>query len=152
PHVVLGHSVGEFAAAYCADVYTLEQALGLITDRARLMQSLPRDGAMATVFADEATVATAMARQGIENLAIAAVNGPHSTVISGDRRSVEALGSHFEGVGTRYQMLTVSHAFHSPLMRPAAQEFRQFAAAVQGRAPRLHWISTLSAATVTDAP
>ena len=57
PDVVLGHSVGEFAAAYCAGVYTLEQALGLLVERARLMQALPQDGAMAAIFSDEATVA-----------------------------------------------------------------------------------------------
>ena len=57
PDAVLGHSVGEFAAAYCAGVYTLEQALELVAERARLMQGLPRSGVMAAVFSDEATVA-----------------------------------------------------------------------------------------------
>ena len=64
PDVVLGHSVGEFAAAYCAGVYTLEQALGLLVERARLMQALPRDGAMAAIFSDEATVAAAIEQFG----------------------------------------------------------------------------------------
>ena len=90
PDVVLGHSVGEFAAAYCAGVYTLEQALGLIAERARLMQALPRDGAMAAIFADEATVAAAIEQCGRADVAIAALNAPQNTVISGERDAVAA--------------------------------------------------------------
>ena len=126
PDVVLGHSVGEFAAAYCAGVYTLEQALGLLVERARLMQALPRDGAMAAIFSDEATVAAAIEQCGRADVAIAALNGPQNTVISGARDAVAALVARFEGVGIRCQSLTVSHAFHSPLMRPAADEFGSY--------------------------
>lgn len=152
PDVVLGHSVGEFAAAYCADVYSLEQALGLIADRARLMQSLPRDGAMASVCADGTAVAAAIRHANGKDIAIAAVNGPQSTVVSGDRAAVKAVAAHFESAGTRCQMLTVSHAFHSPLMQPAVDAFSRVAAALQGRPPNIPWISTVTAAPVTTAP
>jgi acyl transferase domain-containing protein/surfactin synthase thioesterase subunit len=151
PDVVLGHSVGEFAAAYCAGVYTLEEALGLLAERARLMQALPRDGAMAAIFADEATVATALAQSGRADIAIAALNAPQNTVVSGARDAVAALVAGFEHLGTRCQPLNVSHAFHSPLMRSAADELARIAA-VHGRAPEIAWISTLSAAPMPEAP
>src|SRR5262249_61075476 len=85
PDAVLGHSVGACAAAYCAGVYTLEQVLGLLAERAGLMQALPRDGAMAAIFSDGETVTTAIERLGRADIAIAALNAPHNTVISGAR-------------------------------------------------------------------
>lgn len=152
PDVVLGHSVGEFAAAYCAGVYTLEQALGLLVERARLMQALPRDGAMAAIFSDEATVAAAIEQSGRADVAIAALNAPQSTVVSGAHDAVADLITHFEQFGIRCQLLTVSHAFHSPLMRPAADELGRIAAAVQGHRPQIAWISTVSATPMQHPP
>jgi acyl transferase domain-containing protein len=152
PDVVLGHSVGEFAAAYCVGVYTLEQALELVAERARLMQALPRDGAMAAIFSDEATVAAAIEQGGRADIAIAALNGPENTVISGARDAVTALIARFAGLGIRCQLLTVSHAFHSPLMRPAADAFARIAAAVPGQRPKITWISTVSATPMHEPP
>ena len=152
PEFVLGHSVGEFAAAVCAGVYTLEQALGLITERARLMQALPATGSMAAIFDDASVVADAIAVQGPGRLAIAAHNGPHSTVISGERDAVAAVAAQFEQRGIRSQVLTVSHAFHSPLMRPAMAGLSASAAGAAAQAPRLHWVSTLTAEMVSVAP
>jgi acyl transferase domain-containing protein/surfactin synthase thioesterase subunit len=152
PNVVLGHSVGEFAAAYCAGVYTLEQVLELLVERARLMQALPRDGAMAAIFADEATVAVAIEQCARADVAIAALNAPQNSVISGTRDAVVALIARFEGLGIRCELLTVSHAFHSPLMRPAAAEFGRSTAAVQGQSPKTAWISTVSATPMQEPP
>src|SRR5262249_30531793 len=130
PDAVLGHSVGEFAAAHCAGVYPLEEALELIADRGRLMQALPRDGAMAAASADAAAVAAAIERRQEADLAIAAVNGPQHIVVSGARAAVHDVMAEFKRAGTRCQTLTVSHAFHSPLMRPAVDAFSRVAAAV----------------------
>ena len=152
PEFVLGHSVGEFAAAVCAGVYTLEQALGLITERARLMQALPATGSMAAIFDDAAIVAEAIAAHGPGRLAIAARNGPHSTVISGERDAVAAVAAEFEQRGIRSQVLTVSHAFHSPLMRPAMPGLSEYAAGMDPQAPRMRWVSTLTAEAVGVAP
>ena len=151
PDAVLGHSVGEFAAAYCAGVYTLEQVLGLLVERARLMQALPRDGAMAAIFADEATVAAVIDQCGRADVAIAALNAPQNTVISGARDAVTALIARFEGLGIRCELLTVSHAFHSPLMRAAVDEFGRHRRS-QGQAPKIAWISTVSATPVQEPP
>ncbi len=152
PEFVLGHSVGEFAAAVCAGVYTLEQALGLIAERARLMQALPANGGMAAIFDDAASVGEAITRQGSGQLAIAARNGPHSTVISGARDAVAAVAADFEQRGIRAQVLMVSHAFHSPLMQPAMAGLANCATALPAKAPELPWFSTLTAETVTTAP
>jgi acyl transferase domain-containing protein/surfactin synthase thioesterase subunit len=152
PDVVLGHSVGEFAAAYCAGVYTLEQVLGLLAERARLMQALPRDGAMAAIFSDEATVTAAIEQCGRADVAIAALNGPQNTVISGARDPVTALVARFEHLGIRCQLLHVSHAFHSPLMRPAAAKWRRIASGVQGQPPKIEWLSTVSATPMRGPP
>jgi acyl transferase domain-containing protein/surfactin synthase thioesterase subunit len=152
PDVVLGHSIGEFAAAYCAGVYTLEQALGLVVERARLMQALPRNGVMAAIFSDEATVATEIEQCGRADVAIAALNGPANTVISGALDAVTALIARFEGRGVQCRLLTVSHAFHSPLMRPAVDAFAPVAAGVQGQPPKVTWISTVSATPMHTPP
>jgi acyl transferase domain-containing protein/surfactin synthase thioesterase subunit len=152
PDVVLGHSVGEFAAAYCAGVYTLEQVLGLLAERAGLMQALPRDGAMAAIFSDAEAVTTAIEQLGRADIVIAALNGPQNTVISGERDAVTALVARFERLGVRCQLLTVSHAFHSPLMRPAAAKFGRMAARVQGQPPKIAWLSTLFATPMQKPP
>ena len=152
PDVVLGHSIGEFAAAYCAGVYTLEQAVGLVVERARLMQALPRNGVMAAIFSDEATVATEIEQCGRADVAIAALNGPANTVISGALDAVTALIARFEDRGVQCRLLTVSHAFHSPLMRPAVDAFAPVVAGVQGRPPKVTWISTVSATPMHTPP
>jgi acyl transferase domain-containing protein/surfactin synthase thioesterase subunit/acyl carrier protein len=149
PDVVLGHSVGEFAAAYCAGVYTLEDGLRLVTDRARLMQELPPKGTMASIFVAEAAVAKAIEQYDAEHIAIASVNAPQNTVISGDRALVAAIMEHFKGAGVRCRELTVSHAFHSPLIQPAIDAFAAVAASIPASPPKKTWVSTATGVSVT---
>ena len=151
PDMVLGHSVGEFAAAYCAGVYSLEDALLLIAERARLMQSLPTSGAMAFILADEATVRAIVNKKKSGSLAVAALNAPANTVISGERETVAAVVNYFNAAGVRSQLLTVSHAFHSPLMRPVMREFGRAVSAAAAAPARIPWVSTLSGTAVTKA-
>ena len=134
PAAVLGHSVGEYAAACVAGALDLDDALKLIAVRGRLMQALPSGGAMAAVFSDEATVAAAVQRYP-GALAIAAVNGPSNTVISGDAEAVAAALDAFEAQGILSAPLTVSHAFHSPLMEPMLDEFEREASRIRFRDP-----------------
>jgi acyl transferase domain-containing protein/surfactin synthase thioesterase subunit/acyl carrier protein len=152
PDVVMGHSVGELAAAWCAGVYSLEDALRLVAARARLMQALPPHGTMAAIFADEATVAAALERFDRETLSIAAINAPQSTVISGKQANVRAAAEYFAGLGIEARQLTVSHAFHSPLMEPAMVELGRVAADVAGQAPKAAWVSTVSGELMREAP
>lgn len=126
PDVLVGHSIGEYAAAVTAGVLTLEEAARLVTERARLMHNTPGEGGMAVVFADEAMVAPVLAGRE-ERLAIAAVNGPQSTVLSGDVVELEAALADLSERGITAKRLTVSHAFHSPLMDPVLDEFERFA-------------------------
>ncbi len=151
PDVVLGHSVGEYAAACVAGVLELEDALRLIAARARLMQGLPRDGVMAAVFASEARVVTALATPAV---AIAAVNGPEHVVISGERGAVAATLNTLRAQDVQSQPLAVSHAFHSPLMEPMLASFEAIAATVSWAPPRLGLVSNLTGqlCKATDVP
>ncbi|MCE9672536.1 type I polyketide synthase [Myxococcus stipitatus] len=136
---VLGHSVGEYAAAIFAGVLTPEEGLPLVAERARLMQSLPERGAMLAILADEARVLQVL--EGHEQVSVAALNGPRNTVVSGAESAIEAIASRLARDGVRSQRLQVSHAFHSPLMRPMVAGFEALASRVQPRAPRIPLIT-----------
>ncbi|MBF6078064.1 aminotransferase class I/II-fold pyridoxal phosphate-dependent enzyme [Nocardia beijingensis] len=141
PAWVIGHSIGEFAAAAVAGVFDLDDACRLVVARGELMRQLPDGGAMLAVRADAAEVAGMLA--GRTDIAIAAVNGPKEIVLSGAARTItrvrEALAA--RGVGTK--PLTVSHAFHSPLMDPMVEQFAAVARACTYRKPVLPLYSTV---------
>ncbi|MCP5425309.1 MAG: type I polyketide synthase [Gammaproteobacteria bacterium] len=143
PDAALGHSVGEYVAACVAGVFSLEDGLRLIAERARLMQALPGNGAMAMLAADEARVGDAL-RAYPDALSIAAVNGPAHTVIAGERRAVNAVCADFEEAGVRAAPLNVSHAFHSPLMEPMLATFERIAEGIAFSAPQIDVISNVS--------
>jgi acyl transferase domain-containing protein len=107
---------------------------------------------MAAVFADEATVTAEIEQCDRADLAIAALNGPANTVVSGERDAVAALFARFEALGIRCRLLSVSHAFHSPLMRPAVDAFVPIATSAQGLPPAIPWISTVSAKPMQGPP
>ncbi|WP_249039727.1 non-ribosomal peptide synthetase/type I polyketide synthase [Archangium gephyra] len=143
PAAVLGHSVGELAAACVAGVFRLEDGLRLVAERARLMQALPRDGAMAALLAPASRVAAALEPYaGV--LDIAAFNGPESTVISGRKEALDAVVATLEAEGVRSQPLRVSHAFHSPLMEPMLDGLERAAAELRTQAPRVPFISNVT--------
>jgi acyl transferase domain-containing protein len=143
PAVVMGHSVGEYAAAYAAGVFGLEDGLRLIAERGRLMQALPRNGTMAAVLADEERVAMAVRQQG-GLVAIAAMNGPGQTVISGERAAVQAVTAALAKDGFTSLPLAVSHAFHSPLMESMVDAYGSAAARVSYGRPRIPLISNVT--------
>ncbi|MEV4841595.1 type I polyketide synthase [Nonomuraea sp. NPDC049486] len=122
PAYVVGHSVGEFAAAHVAGIWSLPDAARLIAARARLMHGLREPGAMIAIAATPDEVRLTLA--GLDDKAgIAAVNGPDSVVISGDEETCLAVAAHWRERGRRVRRLTVSHAFHSPLMEPMVGGF-----------------------------
>ncbi len=141
PDLLLGHSVGEFAAAVLAGALTLEGAARLIAARGRLMQELPAGGGMLAVRAGRESLAARVADE--PEVSMAVVNGPSATVLAGDITALEQiekeLGS--EDVTTRW--LKVSHAFHSPLMEPMLEQFAEVAREVGGGVPQLPVYSTV---------
>jgi len=143
PYAVMGHSLGELAAAVTAGVFSLEDGLRLAAARGRLMGALPPGGQMAAVFASEALVREALAPHA-GRLDIAAINGPENVVISGEGEAVEAVLARLEAAGVRYRRLNVSHAFHSPLIDPMLEAFGAEAARVQYSAPRLRLVSDVT--------
>ncbi|MFZ5542362.1 MAG: type I polyketide synthase, partial [Pseudomonadota bacterium] len=144
PRAAIGHSVGEVAAACVAGVMSLEDGLKLIAERGRLMQSLPSGGAMAALQAEEAVVAAALARRPGAALAIAAVNMPRQTVVSGAADEVRALCDELAAQGVKSTPLTVSHAFHSPLVDPILGAFEQSLAGLRFARPQLRLVSNLT--------
>ena len=144
PDTVLGHSVGEYAAACVAGVLSLEDGLQLIAARGRLMQGLPQSGGMLAVLADESTVRTALERHG-DQLVVAAINGDSNTVVSGDEAAVDRLSVELGDAGITAQRLHVSHAFHSPHMEPMLDEFERVAQGLRFRRPDVDLISNVTA-------
>ena len=142
PDVVMGHSVGEYVAACLAGVFSLEDGLRLIAARGRLMQELPRTGSMAAVFADEETVQRAIGAA--DQVSIAAINGPENVVISGESGAVERISAELEARDIDVRELVVSHAFHSPLMRPMLDAFRDVAARVTYADPHIPFVSNVT--------
>jgi len=149
PDRVLGHSVGEYAAACVAGVFSLEDGLLLISERARLMQSLPDGGAMAALSASLAQ-AQALLAGADPRLAIAAINGPHATVLSGPTAALDELLLRAAALGLRARRLQVSHAFHSPLMDPICARFAEVVAGIELRPPTIPLISNLDGREVGD--
>lgn len=148
PEYVLGHSIGEYAAACIAGVLSLEDGLRLITARGRLMQALPAGGGMAAVMASQERVANVLANStnGIE---IAAVNGPENTVISGKLQALGSAINQLEAQGITVKKLRVSHAFHSAHMKPILAEFEQIAQSVHFSQPDIDIISSVTGQLVT---
>jgi acyl transferase domain-containing protein len=140
PAFLIGHSVGEFAAAALTEVLTLDETARLVVARGRLMQQLPAGGAMSAVDVPADDVAALVAAE--QSCGIAAVNGPRSTVLSGPAEAVDRITGVLAADGAKVTQLTVSHAFHCPLMAPAQAAFRAIASTVIPRKAKIPLIST----------
>ncbi|MBB5066043.1 non-ribosomal peptide synthetase/type I polyketide synthase, partial [Granulicella mallensis] len=143
PDAVIGHSVGEFAAAVAADVFSLEDGLRIILERGRLMQDLPATGKMVAVLADISIVQEVIAPYS-STISIAAVNGPLNTVISGEVSSIAAVLDVLSARQVRFIPLNTSHAFHSSLIEPMLDRFEASARAVHAAPPAIPLYSNLT--------
>lgn len=143
PSLMLGHSIGEYVAACLAEVFSLEDALAVVAARGRLVQELPA-GSMLAVLLPEEDLAGFLEAP----LAVAAVNGPGLCTISGPGEAVAHLERRLAERGVATRRLRTSHAFHSPMMAPAATAFRRELEAVPLRAPRVPFVSNVSGSTI----
>ncbi len=146
PDVVMGHSLGEYVAACFAGVFSLEDGLKLIAERGRLMQTLPPDGEMVAVLADEAQVADIIP----DEISIAAINGPDNIVISGSHEAIEAVITGFASQKIKTKKLLVSHAFHSPLMEPILSDFEAIASDITYSLPHIPLCSNVTGELIQD--
>ncbi|WP_053739196.1 type I polyketide synthase [Nocardia sp. NRRL S-836] len=148
PDWLVGHSVGEIAAAHVAGVFSLQDAARLVAARGRLMAALPEGGAMIAVQATEDELRAAL--EGEDDLGLAAVNGLDAVVVSGSRVAAEAVAARFAALGRRTKALRVSHAFHSPLMTPVLDRFREVLAGLSFGEPGVPIVSTVTGRQVTS--
>ncbi|WP_018588495.1 type I polyketide synthase [Salinispora arenicola] len=147
PDLVGGHSVGEIAAAHVAGMLSLQDAARLVSARAELMHALPSGGVMVAVSAPEDEVRGLLVER--HDVDIAAVNGPTAIVLAGAAEPVGEVVGVLAGRGHKTRALTVSHAFHSPLMEPMLEEFAAVLRTLTFRQPAIGLVSMLSG-TVGD--
>lgn len=143
PAGLLGHSVGEITAAAVAGVLDIDDALRLVAERGRLMQGLPPGGGMLAVAADAGT-ARAAAEPFSDRVSLAALNGPADVVLSGETKALAAMAARLGAEGVDTRPLTVSHAFHSPLMDPMLEAFEAFARTINHSSPGLPLVSNVT--------
>ncbi len=144
PQSMIGHSIGEYVAACLAQVFSLEEAIKLVAARGRLMQQLPA-GAMLAVSLSETEVATFLS----PDIAIAALNTPSSTVLSGNLAAIAKLETQLEAKNLDYRRLHTSHAFHSAMMEPMLPDFLALLETVDFQTPQTPYISNVTGAWIT---
>lgn len=144
PKAMLGHSLGEYAAACVAGVFALEDALALVAERGRMMQTLP-EGSMLAVMTPEEDVLPLLS----DNVCLAAVNAPSMCVVSGTNAAIARLERELADRGIRCAALRTSHAFHSSMMDSILPEFTRRVEQIALRPPQIPYISNVTGTWIT---
>ncbi|WP_254564924.1 type I polyketide synthase [Oscillatoria sp. HE19RPO] len=144
PTGAIGHSIGEYVAACLAGVFSFEDALALVAVRGRLMQQLP-GGSMLAVCLSAEEVRTYLE----DSLSLATINSPSLCAVSGKTEAIAQLERQLTATGVTCRRLHTSHAFHSPMMEPILDEFRDRVAQVRRNPPQLPFISNLTGTWIT---
>jgi acyl transferase domain-containing protein/thioesterase domain-containing protein len=144
PAAMIGHSIGEYAAACLAGVFSLEDGLHLSAIRGRLMGEMP-SGSMLTVAKASDTFSLPT------ELALAAINGPEQCVVSGRTDAIQKFAGELEKRAVSCRLLHTSHAFHSAMMDPMLESFRAHLARVSLRAPKIPYLSNVTGTWITAA-
>ncbi|MFZ5989470.1 MAG: amino acid adenylation domain-containing protein [Bacillota bacterium] len=139
PNALVGHSIGEYAAACLAGVISYEDALAIVTKRGELINNLPQ-GSMCGLHLSEEQVKPFLT----EKLSIASINGPTFTVVSGPKEDIDKFTKVLEDNGHNYSLLHTSHAFHSWMMQPAYEPFIKFVGRFKLNAPQIPCISNVT--------
>jgi len=143
PSVVMGHSIGEYAAACIAGVFSLADGLKLVTERGRLIRSIPEKGAMATVIADKNKVLDIINNY-MDRISLAAVNAPENILISGYQSTIEEVVERFADKDIPARVMQISQAIHSLLMEPIQDAFYDVVSKIQFSKPVIPIISNVS--------
>jgi len=146
PQAMIGHSVGEYVAACLAGVFALEDALALIAARGRMIGELP-GGDMLAVPLTEAELQPYLRRHSVS---LAVINAPNRCVVSGEPAAIKALADELTAQNTPCSVLHTSHAFHSAMMDPILDAFKQRVADVARQPPNLRYISNVTGTWITD--
>jgi thioesterase domain-containing protein/malonyl CoA-acyl carrier protein transacylase/acyl carrier protein len=145
PEAMIGHSIGEYAAACLSEIFTLEDTLKLVAKRGAVIQAMD-SGSMLSVPLSSDVLESRLNSQ----LCIASVNAPDLCVASGATRHIEALQKELHEDGIASKILKTSHAFHSSMMIEAAEEFKKFAADIQKKPPEIPFVSTVTGEWITN--
>ncbi len=148
PDALMGHSVGEYAAACTAGVFSLADGMRLVAVRGRMLDLLTPPGRMVAVSASVGVLSPYLAAHA-GRIALASDNAPGSTVISGDPAAVDALVKQLQDDGIEIRVLAIPRAFHSPLVEPMLESLRRVAESVTYREPRILLVSNVSGAFET---
>jgi len=149
PAAVIGHSIGEYVAACVAGVFSIEDGLRLVAERARLIDALPCTGAMVTILANESIVRQALEETG-GDVSISAMNGPQNVAVSGVAEAVRALAAKLQAQRIWTIPVNDLHAFHSPLMQPMVNDFAMIASRIEYSTPRIPLLSNNTGTNVSD--
>ncbi|MFF3396181.1 SDR family NAD(P)-dependent oxidoreductase [Streptomyces sp. NPDC002669] len=144
PAAVIGHSMGEAAAAVVAEALTLADGVRVICRRSALLERIAGTGAMASVGLPQAALEATLADTGADAVSVAVLAAPDTTIISGDRDQITHLTGQWNQLGIPASPIAVDVASHSPHVDPLLPDLHQALSGLNPRPPRIPFYSTVT--------